>query len=226
MNIVIFAGGDQKRLELSAKKNPKVLFKINSHETVLSHKIKQLYSPLITKIIIYVGDKNKVINYINVLKKDHPIPIVTRKKYYPDLGTYVTKYKNKEAVTFIFGDMYFPHRELSKYIEFIHRKSNEFDAVIGISKTHAGDYVVTTKDTLVTSISKQNKIGNYTCGVFTLINPEIIPTLKSRKKITEIFSQISLKGFSVGYFIFKNPIDIDTPEELKTFKNQIKKHEK
>jgi len=213
MKALIFVGGKQTRIGFSSDTKPKSLLEINKNDTVLFNLIKQLDIPCISEIVVFPGDNYLIEKYLGEKLDFIKTKVTINKIKLPKLGHYIFTYKEKEPVTFIFGDMYVPFPQLTNYMNSAYKTKNSYSSYLGVSDSHVGDYRVQLGNENVIDINE--RFGNkFTCGLFTILDTKIIQVLKRTDKLTDTFAQIPRMGYKMGFFEIVGAIDIDTPDSL------------
>lgn len=215
MNAIILVGGDQTRFGKTFAEQPKVLLKLPSGEMLLSHTLHQLDEVGDLDIILAIRDKELFAGYIKSI--DIKKPILIDRREHRGIGEYFFISKNYLPATYIFGDVYFRQSALTTYFKEIKIKSGyKFDGIIGICRHPVGDYRVEVDGDQVKTILRESGGEYFTCGIFTVLNPELGSMLEKREKLTDIISQLCCPPYRLGYVIIEERlVDLDTEDKLK-----------
>jgi NDP-sugar pyrophosphorylase family protein len=221
MNTIILAGGNQTRFGKISREQSKILLPLTQNETILSNIVRQLNQTEIEKIIIALKDKNFIADYTKNLSSKKEIVIDDRD--ISGLGNYFFKSTNYLPATYIFGDTYFPNNSLTAYFSGLKGKIDlGVKAVIGVSRSHVGDFRVEVSDDYATKISRDGTNGYFTCGLFTFIDSGIVGELEPCDKLTDVFSQLLERNYKVGYILMEEGlIDLDTQDKARELMNLV-----
>lgn len=215
MNVIIFAGGNQTRFGIEQAIQPKVLYPLSQNRTILSNIVDQLEAAVVDRIIVCLGDKLNIAEYINRIKSDYKVPIISNNDRFSEIADYIFSQGGDLApTTFIFGDTYFPHSVLTHYIKGLVGLKGEYFGVIGASPYPVGDYHIHTHDGCVVDLVKEDGADLYTCGVFSILNTYSASGLDKASKVTEVFRQLALKE-KISYIQMDGLVDLDTQDQIK-----------
>jgi choline kinase len=211
MKAILFAAGNQTRFGKTVEEQSKVLFPLPDGSTVLQNTLDQLDVLGLESIIIAVGDKKTIRDYVQTKTSRYSTPITIDEFDDVEMGMYMFRYQNDIPATFIFGDSFFPANSLSSYFKSI---TNSKAAWLGVSEEHVGDYRVAVGNGTVQEISKALNSGYYTSGIFTILDKNIIKDLERAEKFSDVFGQIPKRGATVGFTVLPSGIiDLDTFDE-------------
>jgi choline kinase len=227
MRIVICAAGNQDRIGFSPNVKPKSLLEISDTDTILSNTLRQVVEAGVTDIILRTGENILVDKYVEGHASLWSLPplVFNHDKFISSgPGVYVYYFSKDNPTTFIFADLFVPNGQIVSYIAFANNLISRFDACIGVSKVRVGDYSVVVKGDKVTQIGTGLSGDFYTCGIFSVLNPELVHQLHHTDKLTEVFSQVVSLGKGVGFFEIHDAIDVDTPGDILLLKTKLGLH--
>ena len=224
MNIVILAGGNQRRFGYSLKEKSKVLLPIGDGKTILSNILDQLPDDKISRVVIAVADKEIIADFIEGIRDKYSFPIDINRKLYSGPIDCLKDSADLPPVTFILGDTYFPGEELKIYMNKAIVAMSKYDGFVGASYEHVGDGRVIIKDDEVTDMSHDFNEGLYCCGLFTIYDKKVFSQLEPNGKYAHTWALLPKLGYKLGYYIVgPNLLDLDTPEEAEKLQKILEK---
>lgn len=220
MNAIVLAGGNQTRVAHYLEGQSKITFPLGSGKTVLSNIFDQLQAAGVKKIVVRVGDKEKIAQYVSNIANNYTATIEINRAIHVSPIGYLTDSSEYLPATFVLGDTYFPKSELYQYMIKAIEGEKKYDGFVGVSKEHVGDARVVLNGDEVVDMSHNFTEGYYTCGVFTIYDPEVFAKIEPQDKYAHTWAMLPKLGYKLGYHMVGHGLlDLDTPEEFEKLRN-------